>query len=51
MRKICILFIAHILRKEGVANDPYVIFQNLLESGQFGEMMRKLSVKLLPGRR
>jgi mRNA-degrading endonuclease RelE of RelBE toxin-antitoxin system len=46
MRRICILFIAQTLRKEGDANDPYVIFQNLLESGLFDEVMQKLNVKM-----
>lgn len=50
MRRICILFIAQTLRKEGDANDPYVIFQNLLESGRFDEVMQKLSVKMPHGR-
>jgi mRNA-degrading endonuclease RelE of RelBE toxin-antitoxin system len=45
-RRICILFIAETLRKEGDANDPYVIFQSLLESGRFDEVMRRLSVKM-----
>jgi mRNA-degrading endonuclease RelE of RelBE toxin-antitoxin system len=51
MRRICILFIAQTLRKEGDANDPYVIFQNLLESGQFDEVMQKLRVKMPHNRR
>ena len=51
MRRICILFIAQTLRKEGDANDPYVIFQNLLESGRFDEVMQKLSVKMPHGKR
>jgi mRNA-degrading endonuclease RelE of RelBE toxin-antitoxin system len=51
MRRICILFIAQTLRKEGDANDPYVIFQSLLESGIFDEAMRKLSVKMPHARR
>jgi mRNA-degrading endonuclease RelE of RelBE toxin-antitoxin system len=46
MRRICILFIAQTLRKEGDAKDPYVIFQNLLDSGHFDEAMRKLNVKM-----
>jgi mRNA-degrading endonuclease RelE of RelBE toxin-antitoxin system len=45
-RRICILFIAQTLRKEGAASDPYVIFQNLLESGRFDEVMRELKVKM-----
>jgi len=44
LRRICILFIAQTLRKEGDANDPYVIFQNLLESGLFDEAMRNLDL-------
>ena len=51
MRRICILFIAQTLRKEGDSNDPYVIFQNLLESGQFDEVMQKLRVKMPHNRR
>lgn len=45
VRRICILFIAQTLRKDGDANDPYVIFQNLLESGLFDEVMRNLDVR------
>ena len=44
-RRICILFIAQTLRKEGDSNDPYVIFQNLLESGRFDEAMREFDVR------
>jgi hypothetical protein len=51
MRRICVLFIAQTLRKEGDANDPYVKFQNLLESGLFDEAMQKLSVKMPHARR
>jgi mRNA-degrading endonuclease RelE of RelBE toxin-antitoxin system len=45
VRRICILFIAQTLRKEGDSHDPYVIFQNLLESGLFDEVMQKLDVR------
>jgi mRNA-degrading endonuclease RelE of RelBE toxin-antitoxin system len=51
MRRICILFIAQTLRKQGDANDPYVIFQNLLESGRFDEVMQELKVKMPHGKR
>jgi mRNA-degrading endonuclease RelE of RelBE toxin-antitoxin system len=50
-RRICILFIAQTLRKDGDVNDPYVIFQNLLESGSFDEEMLKLNVRLPHPRR
>lgn len=46
MWRICILFIAQTLRKGVDANAPYVIFQNLLGSGRFDEVMKKLSVKM-----
>jgi len=45
-RRICILYIAQTLRKEGDPNDPYVIFQNLMESGLFDEVMQELKVKI-----
>jgi mRNA-degrading endonuclease RelE of RelBE toxin-antitoxin system len=45
VRRICILFIAQTLRKEGDSTDPYIIFQNLLESGLFDEAMRNLDVR------
>jgi len=44
-RRICVLFIAQTLRKDGDANDPYVVFQNLLESGRFDEVMREFEVR------
>ena len=44
-RRICVLFIAQTLRKEGDSNDPYVVFQNLLESGRFDEVMRGFEVR------
>lgn len=48
MRRICILFISETLRKEGDANDPYAIFQSLLESGMFDEVIRKFGVRGIP---
>jgi mRNA-degrading endonuclease RelE of RelBE toxin-antitoxin system len=45
-RRICILFIAQTLRKEGDPHDPYILFQNLLESGRFDEVMQELRVKI-----
>ena len=44
-RRICILFIAQTLRKEGDASDPYVVFQNLLGSGRLDEVMREFEVR------
>jgi mRNA-degrading endonuclease RelE of RelBE toxin-antitoxin system len=44
-RRICVLFIAETLRKDGDSNDPYVVFQNLLESGRFDEVMRAFEVR------
>jgi hypothetical protein len=46
--RLCILFIAETLRKEGDANDPYVIFQGLLESGMFDAVIAKYGVRVSP---
>lgn len=50
MRRVCILFISESLRKEGDANDPYVIFTNLLESGVFDQIITKYGVRGIPRR-
>ena len=50
MRRICVLFISETLRKEGDASDPYAIFQSLLESGVFDEVIRKFGVRGIPRR-
>jgi len=44
--RVCILFIAQTLRKEGDANDPYVIFQGLLDSGMFDAVIAKYGVRV-----
>jgi mRNA-degrading endonuclease RelE of RelBE toxin-antitoxin system len=50
IRRICILFIAETLRKEGDANDPYAIFQNLVDSGVFDDWITKYGVRIPPRR-
>jgi mRNA-degrading endonuclease RelE of RelBE toxin-antitoxin system len=48
LKRVCILSISENLRKEGDANEPYVIFQNLLETGIFDEMIDKFGVRIPP---
>ncbi len=48
MRRVCILYIAETLRKEGDSNDPYVIFQGMLESGLFDHVMSDYGVRRRP---
>ena len=48
VRRVCVLFIAETLRKEGDVNDPYAIFQNLLESGAFDDWIKKYGVRIPP---
>jgi mRNA-degrading endonuclease RelE of RelBE toxin-antitoxin system len=48
IRRVCILFISETLRKEGDVNDPYAIFQSLLESGLFDETINKYHVRIPP---
>jgi mRNA-degrading endonuclease RelE of RelBE toxin-antitoxin system len=43
-RKVCILFISETMRKAGDANDPYKIFQKLVESGQYDYPLGKLGI-------
>jgi mRNA-degrading endonuclease RelE of RelBE toxin-antitoxin system len=38
-RKVCILFISETMRKAGDANDPYKVFQKLVESGHFDHLL------------
>jgi hypothetical protein len=45
MGRVCILFISESLRKEGDASDPYVIFQSLLDSGVFDQVMVKYGLR------
>jgi hypothetical protein len=45
--RVCVLFISETLRKEGDANDPYAIFQSLLESGIFDGVISKYGVRRL----
>jgi hypothetical protein len=42
--KVCILFISETMRKAGDANDPYKIFQKLVESGQYKNLLGKLGI-------
>jgi len=48
LRRVCILYIAETLRKEGDSNDPYVIFQGMLESGLFDHVMSDYGVRRRP---
>jgi len=41
-RKVCILFISETMRKAGDANDPYKIFEKLVQSGQYDHLLSKL---------
>ena len=43
--RVCILFISETLRKEGDVNDPYVIFQSLLDSGVFDQIIAKYGLR------
>jgi mRNA-degrading endonuclease RelE of RelBE toxin-antitoxin system len=40
LRRVCILFISETLRKEGDANDPYVIFRKIVDAGQLDSILR-----------
>ena len=51
MRRVCILFISEMVRKEGDPNDPYEVFQRLLESGAFDEALEELGVRRLVAKR
>lgn len=46
IRRVCILFISESLRKEGDVNDPYTIFQSLLESGALDGVIAKYGVRM-----
>lgn len=46
LRKVCILFISETLRKEGDASDPYVILQNLVDSGTFDSIFSKFGIRM-----
>jgi len=39
------LFISETMRKEGDKNDPYEIFEDLLDSGVFDQALQELGVK------
>lgn len=41
-RKVCILFISETLRKDGDKNDPYVLFERMLKSGQYDHLLKKI---------
>jgi hypothetical protein len=49
-RRVCILFISETLRKEGDKNDPYEIFEDLLDSGVFDQTLQELGVKMVAKR-
>lgn len=46
MRRVCILFISETLRKEGDAKDPYVILQNMVDSGTFDAIFAQFSIRM-----
>jgi hypothetical protein len=46
MRRVCIMFISETLRKEGAANDPYVILQNLVDSGKFDAIFSQFGMRM-----
>jgi hypothetical protein len=46
MKRVCILFIAESLRKEGDANDPYIIFQNMIDSGTLDTLFADFGVRM-----
>ena len=43
MRRVCIMFISETLRKEGDANDPYLILQSMIDSGTFDSIFQQLA--------
>jgi mRNA-degrading endonuclease RelE of RelBE toxin-antitoxin system len=46
LRRVCILFISETLRKEGDANDPYVILQNLVDAGTFDSIFSQFGMRM-----
>jgi mRNA-degrading endonuclease RelE of RelBE toxin-antitoxin system len=46
IRRVCIMFISETLRKEGDANDPYLILQNMVGSGTFDSIFAQFGVKM-----
>lgn len=46
MRRVCILFVSETLRKEGDASDPYVILQNMVDSGTFDAIFTQFGMRM-----
>ena len=46
VHRVCILFISETVRKEGDANDPYVIFQNMVDAGKFDGIFQQFGVRM-----
>jgi mRNA-degrading endonuclease RelE of RelBE toxin-antitoxin system len=46
MGRVCILFISETLRKEGDANDPYVILQTMVDSGTFDSLFADFGIRM-----
>jgi mRNA-degrading endonuclease RelE of RelBE toxin-antitoxin system len=46
LRRVCILFISQTPRKEGDANDPYVLLQNLVDAGTFDSIFSKFGMRM-----
>jgi mRNA-degrading endonuclease RelE of RelBE toxin-antitoxin system len=44
-RKVCILFISETMRKAGDPNDPYHIFQKMVQSGQFDHLLGRIGIE------
>ena len=45
-RRVCILFISETLRKEGDASDPYVILQQMVDSGTLDALFSQFGVRM-----
>jgi hypothetical protein len=41
-RKVCVLFISETLRKDGDKNDPYVLFEQMVKSGQYDHLLKRI---------
>lgn len=46
LRRICIMFISETLRKEGDADDPYAILQNLVDNGNFDAVFKQFGIRM-----
>lgn len=46
LRRVCIMFISETLRKEGDADDPYAILQNLVDAGTFDAIFKQFGIRM-----